>query len=438
MSNIDKQTAEAVAAVVKEQLADAGLPELGSRITDLEGTVKSVTEASEAAVKQSAKLDERFEDFEKAHPQPQSEAGAEQLKAFVEGQLGDAVQAEVAKALSTPFAGKGDEAGDGWQKGLTEYSREQEVMHKNIDVLPPKAALAQAIERIKANESLGVGGNMLTAGVVSADQQAAWNTLIAGNPWLPFITMVGVNSAGYLLPEIKRGTPGMDKNVATAIPAAGHVGGDVTGVTVAVDDYSKFRDMSDTAQEDLPELRNTYSMFLVEDYAYQQATDITAIFKGATSGSGGINAASGRLIKTGAAAALKASGGKITDKLQDMVDVIETQYAMPGSVYMVTRGVRGELVKEVAAMGGMALVPTMNIMAWNGYGLVANDYLDATAANAIVAYFGDFAKAIFCGNRRNLTIEEHDFPGATRLYSRCRYKHSAWDMKGVSALKVAA
>ena len=426
MANLNQETIEQIGTTVQQKLKDAGLEGISDRLSDMESTINQVKGEALNETTLKTSLDARLEEWERGRPD--DDPNTEQIRTIIKEEHGNEIEKEVAKYLASLYpqgTDKEESPFSDWKNEKTEYSRDA-LDYCTIDLCHERQGTNTILQR--AAETMAVGSAIVGAPVQAFDP---WTTLVAGNPLRPYMTVVTVTSSGFKLPKFDRGTAGMNKNVTPTIPTGSRTGRNMTAPTIAVDDFEKSYPASDSVEEDIPGIRNVFAETLFEDYAFEQGKQAVAVLKAAASSGQSIH---GSLVKTGAAATL---GDDIAGKLTNMLTGVPTPYRMM-NVYQVSRFVEGALVNQLKGSAGFALLPTMMINSWNGYPIIPNDHIDDTAAGAIVGYFGNFRKGIFCGERRMLTIEEHNYPGATLYYARCRFKHVEWDLNGVVGLAVGA
>ena len=420
------------------ELTQAALDQIHTRVDQIMsdrptmGELDQIKQDVAGFVQKQENLDKAFDNFSKSFNDHMTKEDVEtrvnEVERLVRKSIGEKVQEHVASLPEFQIP----EIVDKWKNGRTEFTENQDVIHREI-TLCHKAEDRPVF--LRANESMNVS-NALVGGSVEAFP--VWDTLIAGNPLRPYITVMSVGSSGFKLPQLKRGASGMQKNQAVAIPNANVAGLNMTAPTISVDDYSDSYPASLTVEEDVAGVRDLYTEMAFTDMAFAEGKECLDVLKAnaAVTANDGIG---NRVEKTGVAASLPTTNpdSALLRLMSKLMEAVPTAYRME-NVYQLNREVESAVVLAMGQSSGYAIIPGTTIRAYNGYPMIANDHIEDIAANKFVAFFGNFQRALFMGQRSNLTIEEFDFPGAKLYYARTRFKVTIWDPAGVSVLQVKA
>ena len=378
-------------------------------------------------IEKQQKLDEAFGKFSKGFDDVMTKEQVDSRVEALQGTVSEVISEKVQEFLvSHPLFQKDEKESKLWKFGKTEYTDNQEHHYRDVKLCHK---LQDRLGFTKANESMNVS-NAVVGGAV--ETFPVWDTMIANNPLRPYITVMSVGSNGFKLPQLKRGTSGMQKNQAVTIPTGNVTGLDMTAATIAVDDYNENYPASLTVEEDVEGVRELYTQMAFTDMAFSEGAECVAVLKAATANGKTI---ADSTITVGASGALPGTDKAVLKMMHDLMANVPTAYRMD-NVYQVSRAVEGAVVTAIGQSGGYAIIPGTTVRAFNGFPMIANDHCDDVAGNAIVGYFGNFRRGLFMGQRVALTIEEFDFPGATLYYARTRFKVAEWDLAGVSALKI--
>ena len=413
---------------------------LGNAALDGEGKlaapafIRDGEDPAEAAVKRVRKL------MDDALEQYLTRAAAEEIEAKLRSELitrddlmntvRGAVDEHLQKSDRTAF----DKSESRWSK--TEHSDSQygpsfSASFKMPTMRQVRAVMAATHQRATLTEF----GNVTGAPIDALELIYA---LVAGNPWRPYITTLGMSTGAMRVPTLGdfAWTAASSGNLSAITATA--TTGKLTSVDLVADEYRARVDVGNPTVEDLPSILDMLDAELMQQYALAQGKRITAIIKASAKATGGFNR-----VATGQAKAIPASTA-ILGKARDMMALVPAVYRM-GSTWHISRGIEAALNAASSGAGNnggeFGFNQALGVNTLYGYPVIVNDTLDAgTAADDITAVFGNLRRGIILGERADvqMMVNPYTNPGFQTVSGEGRFEAVAWEPTGAVALQTGA
>ena len=262
----------------------------------------------------------------------------------------------------------------------------------------------------------------------------AWTALVQGNPLRDLVMVVQLMGGTATLPNISAIAFANEANLPSGWPRAGAATtGALANTDITLKNYVAETYVSNAAMQDVPGLREVIQFEMMQQWGNTQGAQLIAAAKASVRSSGtGTFAA----VTSGVNDAVP-TDATVLGKIIDMIAEVEAAYLM-GASFQIGRKLHSSLLKATSGSGGeYAFEPALGIRTIEGYPVRLNDHADASGANTVFGYFGNWRRGMILGEHASLIIADEYYetrPGAVTFFGQGRTVGVVRDGKAVSGL----